>query len=139
MEKKKSKRALEVEQARKELLEELNPGDTVYTVLRHVSNSGMLRTIDLYVFKNNEPRYLSYWVAQLLDRKLSDAHQGVKIEGCGMDMGFSLVHSLSYALFGNGYQCLGDKCPSAFHVNNRDKTKTEEVHKDGYALKHRWL
>ena len=72
----------------------------VYTVLRHVSQSGMTRYIDLYVIKDDQPIYISGSVADILGRKLANkASGGVKITGCGMDMGFSLVYDLSMALY----------------------------------------
>ncbi len=37
------------------LSELLNPGDTVYCVLRHTAPSGMTRWIDLYVMRDDEP------------------------------------------------------------------------------------
>ena len=120
------------------MLELLKPGDTVYTVLRHVSQSGMSRNISLMVIKDNEVRHIDYSTHILTGYPLAK-HEGVKIGGCGMDMGFALVYDLSRALYGSGYECIGDKCPSNFHVNNRDKRITEQIHKDGYALKHRWL
>lgn len=122
----------------------LKPGDTVTTVLRHVSRSGMTRHIDAYVFRDGEPRYLSYLVNEVLGWGMSQRYEGVKVGGCGMDVGFHLVYSLSYALYGSGYECIQDeenkvRCPSNYHVNSRDWTKYNGLHTDGYALKHRWL
>jgi hypothetical protein len=90
----------EREEAIGKLKEILQEGDTVYTILRHVSRSGMLRHISCLVIKDNEPLLLDYWVAKSLDRKLAKTGEGIKESGCGMDMGFHLVHSLSCALFG---------------------------------------
>ena len=133
----------EKEQIVKELRELLKPGDTVYTKLNHVSRSGMLRHIEVLVFRDNQPRYLSWSVGRLLDYKQAE-DDGLKVGGCGMDMGFSVVYNLSRALYGSGYPCIEDqekgiRCPSNFHVNIRDKTLKEPIHKDGYALNHRWI
>ena len=125
------------------LREILKPGDTVHCILRHVSRSGMMRHIDFYKLEDGSMRYLSGYIADLLDYKRTD--QGsLKVSGCGMDMGFSVVYNLSSALYReSGYQCLKelgyDRCPSNFHVNNRDKTLTEPIHHDGYAINHRWI
>lgn len=78
----------------------IKPGTTVYTVLRHVSSSGMSRRISLYVLIGNEPRYLDYHVGKVLDYKRHPRHDGLTVGGCGMDMGYHLVHSLGYALWG---------------------------------------
>ena len=42
------------QEAVKELRKMIRPGQTVYTVLRHVSRTGMSRGIDVYIIKNNE-------------------------------------------------------------------------------------
>jgi hypothetical protein len=106
------------EYCRAQLLKILKPGDTVYTVLRHVSASGMSRRIDLYTIKDGRMQYLSGYAAGLMDRKLSDK-PGIVVGGCGMDMGFHLVYCLSYSLF---------------------KDSPPEGHRDGgYALRHEWI
>ena len=78
-------------------------GDTVYTVLRHVSRSGMLRVIDLIAIRGNEPWHCGYNAAEVLGRSYDRNREGIKISGCGMDMGFALVYDLAHVLFGNGY------------------------------------
>ena len=122
----------------------LKPGDTVFTVLRHVSRSGMYRAIDLYVMRDNEPRRITWQAAQLLegyDRR----HEAAKASGCGMDMGFHLVYELSSRLYRDGFTCInignhGDDCPANDHVNNPNCDYLGYVHKDGgYALNQRWL
>ena len=37
----------------------LKPGDTVYTVLRNCSRSGMSRSIDIYKLEDGQPIWLS--------------------------------------------------------------------------------
>ncbi len=129
-------------QALETLSEMLNPGDTVYCVLRHVAPSGMSRWIDLYVMRDDEPRWISWHAAKLLDYSVNtNNHDGVKMTGAGMDMGFALVYSLSQSLFPDGFACIGDKCPSNDHSNgDRDYTPGHTIHRSGgYALHHRWL
>jgi hypothetical protein len=95
----------------------LSPGNRVYTVLRHVSASGMSRNIDVYVFRDNRPVYLTGAVANLLDAKRAKDNS-IQISGCGTDMGFEIVYRLSRALYPNG----------------------SDAEKDGgYVLKHEWL
>ena len=108
----------EQEKARRELRKLCRPGTTVWTVLRHVSRSGMMRHIDVYVIRKNEPQYISAYVADAIGWR-TDAHSGaVKVSGCGMDAGFHLVHSLSYALHGgdskgaDAKQAHDKACPS---------------------------
>lgn len=93
----------------------LKPGNTVYTILRHVSKSGMSRRISLVTFKNNQPYFLDYWASKALDWRLHHDKEGIVTTGCGMDMGFHLVYTLSRVIF-------------------------KGARKDpGYKLNHRWL
>ena len=121
-----------------EALSDLRPGSTVYTILRHVSRSGMYRAIDLYVMCDNEPQRITFYASQLLegyDRK----HEAAKASGCGMDMGFHLVYSLSSRLFRDGYDCIGEGCPANDHSNG-DRDYMPHKHRDGgYALTQRWM
>lgn len=140
------------DEAREHLRDVLKPGDTVYTVLRHVSRSGMSHSIDLYKVEADDQErdgarilWLSGWAAQAMGRRQSTArgpaHEAIVIGGCGMDMGFALVYDLSHALYGEGYQCTGPRCPSADHNNNPPRPPADGTmfHQDGYALSHRWL
>ena len=78
--------------------------DTVYTILRHVSSSGMSRAIDCYLIKDNRPYWIGRSAATAAGYKWNSKHDGAQLGGCGMDMGFALVHDLSRALFdGDGY------------------------------------
>ena len=86
----------------------LKPGDKVHTILRNVSRSGMSRRIDLYKMEADGPRYLSGYVATAMgERRHKDG--GIIVGGCGMDMGFHLVYSLSRTLFPDGFGCVGDR------------------------------
>lgn len=95
------------------------PGSTVYTILEHVSRSGMQRTIKVlvpYVHDRAAVREMSgsgidfihpnYATAIVTGYSLDKGRgrAGVKVGGCGMDMGFALVHSLSERLWG-GARC----------------------------------
>lgn len=112
----------------------LKPGDSVYTILKHVSKSGMSRDIDVVIVDGEDIKNISYWVACALDYKLNN--RGIRVGGCGMDMGFHLIYTLSSTLFSEGFDCIGDKCPSNDHVNREDNNH----HRDGgYALIQKWI
>ena len=153
----------ERESALEDLRKTLRPGETVYTVLRHVSRSGMSRVIDCYIINDNTPHWLSYRIAKALGWTFSNKPEGIKVGGCGMDMGFHIVNSLSGALFPDGMTCLGpvegchhspthteiNECSD--HVsfprdrepagNDRDYTVGHQQSKGAgaYALRHRWI
>lgn len=141
----------------------IKPGDTVYTILRHVSPSGMQREIGVVLLaptkQNGDP--LSGGSTYPADVRIVDLHpnhavatalgvrlgkrDGVIVGGCGMDMGYHIVYSLARTLWPDGYGCTGADCPSNDHSNgDRDRTPHSEArphwHQDGgYALRHRWL
>jgi hypothetical protein len=101
----------EIEEAKSYLLEYLKPGDTVYTILCHVSRSGMMRSINLVIpttdVRNDETHLgiysVTHLVAKVLDYPRDKNDNGLRVSGGGMDMGFALVSNLSYKLFGNEY------------------------------------
>lgn len=130
----------EREEARQKLLEMIKPGDTVYTVLRHVSRSGMYRAIDLYIMQDNQPYNIS-WLASKLLKGYDKRHEACKASGCGMDMGFHLVHNLGYALFHEGFKCTGEHCPSNDHSNPPYPLPDGKMNhtSGGYALRQRWM
>lgn len=134
----------ERDDAIKRLREEIKPGETLQTILRHVSSSGMSRSISIIQIKRGTTFDWTWLVARAIGEKIDQKHEGIKIQGAGMDMGFELVYRLSVALYGGkrGYPCLGDKCPSNEHVNNHNAPRGRGKgirHSDGYALSHRWL
>lgn len=131
----------ERQEAVRELREILKPGDTVYVSLKHVSRSGMSRVIMPFIIRNNEPRYLGWTVAKATGRSYNRDREGVNVGGCGMDMGFELVYTLSRYLFPDGFDCIGAGCGASCHSNG-DRDFTVGRHHDGdggYALKHRWF
>lgn len=184
-----------------ELRKLLKPGDTVYTVLKHCSSSGMMRVIDLvipytrtdtatvrataktlkigaegYHVARDMPRAFSAgkvaafdadtvtfeyeaaahapaaretvardvvslyqkatrpairsiaWLASRATGYTLDRDRGgLKMGGCGMDMGFQAVYSLGRAMWPNG-------TPKPHGTRNGDPDRD-----GGYALKHTWL
>ena len=145
-----------VEQARRaevrdgaivELRKALKPGDDVACVLTHVSRSGMSRSIKV-ILPGDGGRHVwdaSYLVARAVGWTFDRNHGGVKVDGCGMDMGFHLVYTLSRILYPDGYECherrdgegyIVDRCYSNDHSNRDDRAH----HPDGgYALRSTWI
>jgi hypothetical protein len=139
-------------EAAAQLRKMLKPGATVYTILRHVSRSGMMRHISLQVaqpkyrdvYPRNadgstnydakprrkregcELRDITYYAAVAMgDRRADDG--GIKTPGCGMDMGFHLVYCLGATLWPKG-------TPKP-HGRRNGEPDSE----GGYALKHEWV
>ena len=142
------------------LREWVKPGDTVHTIIRHVSRSGMQREIGVVLIDADGSTLHPNWAVSKAIGARQGKRDGVIMGGCGMDMGFALVYELSHALFPDGFGCVGDKCPSNDHSNgDRDRTPhgackdcLEKTHEPspgheythwhtsgGYALRQRWL
>ena len=119
----------------------LKPGQTVYVILRHASKSGMSRSISAVIptiSEEGKPGIydITHLVAQACDLTMDTQHNGVKIGGMGMDMGFALVYDLSRTMWPSGFDCIGDGCPSNDHSNHENNAH----HVDGgYALRKSWL
>lgn len=129
----KARKTDEKAEAVRELRKLLKPGTRVYTVLRHVSSSGMSRRIDLYVIRKNKPRYLSGYAGVALGMR-RHKYGGLVVSGCGMDMGFHIVYELSRTLFPKGF------VPAKAGRNGRNGSDANELDRDGgYALNHSWL
>jgi len=97
----------------KEVLKEAFPkGSTAYLTLRSVSRSGMSRRISIHSTGIFSIYNQSYACAEFIGwpHGTRNDHASVRVSGCGMDMGFHLVYTLSSLLYG-----------------------------DGYAIKHRWI
>lgn len=133
----------------------VKPGQELHTILKHVSRSGMSRSIAVIGVDEGKPVDVSWAVARVTEMPFDRDRGGVKVGGRGMDMGFHLAYSLSRTLWPDGFGCVGDRCPSNDHSNgDRDytphghrgpqydgtKESLKHWHNDGgYALIHRWL
>ena len=120
----------EQNEARETLRGILQPGDKVQCVLRHVSRSGMSRDIDFYVAKiddNGKPylQYLTGYISTALDDPMTK--RGLKVGGCGMDMGFHVVWNLGFVLWPKG-------------TDKPHGTRNGVPDSDGgYALRSEWI
>jgi hypothetical protein len=83
------------------------PNETVYTVLKHTSSSGMFRKIDAFVIRDSRPMSI---LAALNDEDkaeflkiypLDREERAFRVRGTGMDMGFAIVYTLSQIVFKN--------------------------------------
>ena len=131
------------------------PGTTVYTKLNHVSRSGMSRSITPFLIRDGEPYYIAWSVAILFGQS-RDKYDGIRMDGCGMDMGFALAYNLGYYLYPDGFGLEGKnkrgskirpatKAAAAdcvadgykFHGRNGDTSGWDSS--GGYALNQRWI
>ena len=87
----------------------IKPGETVYTIVRHVAPSGMSRVIDCYIMRKNKPVWIGWHMARILDYPLHREYQGMKVPGCGMDMCFKVVYDLASVLWHKSGRSYGTK------------------------------
>jgi hypothetical protein len=135
----------------------LKPGDTVHTICDHVSRSGMTRHIRVVILRDGEALHPNHAVACVLGLPRAKRGDGIVVGGCGMDIGFHIVHSLGYALYGKEASEDTGKEANALrkslyeadkpYWHQQGKTEKPDWRKPGrewfggagYALKHRWL
>ena len=135
----------ERDEAITKLREHFKPGDTVYTVLDHVSASGMTRHIRVVLpFTRDDGTvdflHPNYLVGKALGVRQAKRGDGLVVGGCGMDMGFHLAYNLGRVLFSEGFDCVGERCPSNDHSNgDRNYAPHRHTGDGGYALRHRWV
>jgi len=77
-------------------------GRHVYYIVRHVSRSGMSRSISFFVVSEGSIRSIDYHIKEHLSYKFDRNNGGFKVEGCGMDMGFAVIYDLGRYLWPNG-------------------------------------
>ena len=109
----------------------IKPGQTIHCVLRRVSASGMARDISLFIIQKGELRNIDSLAADATGHNMAANGPGIKMTGCGMDMGFALVYSLGAALWPNG-----TKKP---HGTRNGAPDSAPDSAGGYALKSNWL
>ena len=101
---------------RAELVKFLRPffgkNSLAYCSLKKCSNSGMYRHIQILATKKNRIYNLSYYVADLCGFKFKDDTCAVGVSGCGMDMGFHVVSTMSHFLY-------RDKKRGEYYVNSQ--------------------
>ena len=149
--KRQSAKEIERETAKKSLLEILKPGDVVHCILRHVSRSGMSREISF----RTVDRDITYLFALVGDYRRGKS-DGLKVTGCGMDMGFAVVYDVSRRLYPDGFGIKGEgplgheirpdtkehaakavETGVKFYGRNGDGSGWDND--GGYALNYRWI
>lgn len=133
------------------LREMLPPGALVRTRLISEARSGMSRTIEALATVDGREVSLDNLIAETGAFKIAkNGH--IRMDGCGMDMGFALVYSLSSMLYNDGGICTGSsgytptgrkskapRCGSNDHTNGDRVYRKGKRHADGgYTLHQSW-
>lgn len=117
---KKEQKQEDYDYAKKQLLEYfVKEGDTVYTVLRSVSSSGMSRTMSLKVAKEGRILDLTYYASVVLGWPLVEVNgsRAIRVGGAGMDMGFHTVYTLARVLFRDKYEGQPDAVDAGYSIS----------------------
>lgn len=96
----------------------------IYTVLRHVSSSGMSRDISVKIVDGDGDLIdITYTAALALGETPRDRHgwRVIRVGGCGFDAGFHLVYSISWTLYGTG------------------DLAADNAARAGYKIDHEWI
>lgn len=114
----------------------LKPGDKIYVDVSHVSKSGMSRSIRAFILYCEDGKAhrweITRLVGKIIGAPFDQKHGGVKMGGCGMDMGFELVYQLGRALFPTGFKL----APNQY---GRNGNKSGYDNDGGYSLQREWI
>lgn len=116
--------------ARNKLRGILAPNSTIYTVVTTVARSGMSRRMKVFTLTSDSEgkpwiRTITWLIARALGYRFNERGEDMTVGGCGMDMGFHVANSLSYALHGYPQDFIDpDNVPG---------------YRPGYSIKHEWL
>jgi len=72
----------------------LKKNETIYCIIKHVSQSGMTRHISFFCIVDNQPKFLDGSISKYLDYRMNKYYNALVVGGCGMDMAFSVVNHL---------------------------------------------
>lgn len=146
------RQSLEIETLR----ELLPPGSTVFCILRFVSRSGMSREISFLTGAAEGGLRDVTGLFGIVGEYRRGNRDGLKVSGCGMDMGFSVVYDVSRRLYPDGFGVVGEgplgheirpdtrehaakavEVGVKFYGRNGDASGWDND--GGYALKSRWI
>lgn len=78
----------------------------LYFIVRKVSSSGMSRVMSFYLGEQDgELSSVTWSIAQILGYKVIDFNgfNAIRVNGCGMDMGFKIAYDLGSVIYKDGY------------------------------------
>lgn len=97
----------QIDEGKEALRKTLKPGDTIYLIERHRTDSGMARFISLFLFKAGKPVSLTNSTAAALGYSLlrKEGHDTIRVNGFEKEAAFEPVSQISSLLW-NGDQQL---------------------------------
>ena len=101
------------------LMQEINTDQTIFSIIRHVSQSGMTRHIAFFYINNNAPYWITYDIHKMLGYKMNKYHDALVVGGCGMDMAWSVVNNLEGKINEDYKQEFPNAEPNPFKLKSR--------------------
>lgn len=83
------------------LKEVIKDGETIYSTILSVASNGMSRKIQFFIIHENRIKNISHHIATLKSGGARHSRNDwgcVTVSGCGMDMAYYIIHSLSREL-----------------------------------------
>jgi len=74
----------------------VHDGDTIHFIKRHETQAGTTVHLDAYVIIDNEPRYLTSYLARALGYAIDKYRDTLVVRGSGMDAADEVMVSLRY-------------------------------------------
>lgn len=84
-------------------VKDLPKGSNINVTIRHVSQSGMMRIIDLHYIDDGSLKSVDANISGFPYKFVPNHGGGYKVEGAGMDMAFKIVYDLGQHLHNDGY------------------------------------
>lgn len=72
-------------------------GKNIAAAVNHVSRSGMSRRIEFYAIHDDDISRIGYLIARVTGYGYDVDKGGIRADGCGMDMVFSVLTNFNYA------------------------------------------
>ena len=70
---------------------------TIYSVIKHVSQSGLTRHISFYYVEEGQLYCMNHQISEATGYKFNKNYDSLVVRGCGMDMAFHVVEHYSRA------------------------------------------
>lgn len=96
-------------------------GSDIYVQRHHISPSGMTHALSFYVVTKTGLSCIDDLIHDIAGYSFDSRHGGLRVRGCGMDMGFAVVYNFSGEVY------------------RGSRSKKIAPRREGYALKSRWL
>jgi len=101
-------------------------GCNIAAAVNHISRSGMSRRIEFYAIHDNEISRIGYLIARIADYPYDVDKGGIRADGCGMDMRFSILSNFNYKMWDKEVKARFPEIENAFSPEAAEKMGREK-------------